>query len=174
MTTPGVVLATQDVLEQGLALLSSVDDLLYCTKADEPFSASVGGHYRHVLDHFLCLAAGMASGSVDYDQRGRSRELETNRGQAERMTQLLIQSFRTLSGSRLEESCEVVYTVAYSVDGPEQIQSTFARELAFCVSHAVHHFAIIRLICSHLSVPTNADLGIAPSTLQYRREQAAN
>lgn len=174
MNTPAVVTATQEILEQGLTLLASVDAGLYGVKVDEPFSASVGGHYRHVLDHFLCLAAGFASGTVDYDQRERSRELETNRKYAERMTEMLAQSFRTLTALELDEPCEVAYTVGYASDGKQNLPSTFARELAFCVSHAVHHFAIIRLICAQLNVAITPELGLAPSTLKYRMAQAAS
>ena len=174
MNTPAVVIATQEIFEQGLTLLASVDAGLYGVKLDEPFSASVGGHYRHVLDHFLCLAAGMASGIVDYDQRDRSRELETNRLYAERMTEMLAQSLRTLTANELDEPCQIAYTVGYSGAGKQDIPSTFARELAFCVSHAVHHFAIIRLICAQLNIATTPELGIAPSTLKYRLAQAAS
>jgi hypothetical protein len=174
VNTPAVVVATQEILEQGLTLLAGVDLGLYGIKLDEPFSASVGGHYRHVLDHFLCLAAGLVSGTVDYDQRERSRELETNRLYAEHMTQMLAQSMRTLTSDQLDEECQVAYTVGYSGTGKQYIPSTFTRELAFCVSHAVHHFAIIRLICAQLNVATTPELGVAPSTLKYHLAQAAS
>jgi hypothetical protein len=174
VSIPGTILGMQDVLEQGLTLLAGLDPELYATRAEEPFGASVGGHYRHVLDHFLCLAAGRASGTIDYDHRERSRELENNLIAAEQMTHSLIESFRKITERELAKNCDVVYSIGYSRERAERIPTTFARELAFCVSHAVHHFAIIKLICAHLSVPVHADLGVAPSTLQYRRAQAAN
>jgi hypothetical protein len=74
----------------------------------------------------------------------------------------------------LDALCEVVYSVGYSTEEPERLATTVARELAYCVSHAVHHFAIIKLLCAHLSVPTDVNLGVAPSTLQYRNAQAAS
>lgn len=174
MNTPAIIVATQDVLDQGLTLLSSMDPKLYAQVAQEPFAASVGGHYRHVLDHFLCVAAGMAGGTIDYDHRTRDRELETRKDSAVHMTEMLMQSFQTLGLQELNQTCEVVYSVSYSADGPTKIATTVARELAFCVSHAVHHFAIMKLICAHLSVPVTADFGVAPSTLRYRSAQAAS
>ncbi len=169
-----IMAATQDVLEQGLTLLAGMDAKLYAQIADEPFGASVGGHYRHILDHFLCAAAGLSEGRIDYDHRSRNRELETSKDCAEQMTTMLIQSFRALKSNEIDRGCEAVYSVGYSADGPTHLPSSFIRELAFCVSHAIHHFAIIKLICAHLSVPVKAEFGVAPSTLHYRGAQAAS
>jgi hypothetical protein len=165
--------AVKDVLEQGLTLLREVDPELYRTWAGEPFGASIGGHYRHMLDHFLCVAAGVSAGRIDYDHRTRDRELETSRARAEHITEMLIQNFSGIAPQELGKPCEVISSVGYSGKGPEHIETTLARELAYCVSHAVHHFAIIKLLCAHLSVPAPAGLGVAPSTLEYRRAQAA-
>ncbi len=82
---------------------------------------------------------------------------------------MLIQCFSGITSEELNSPCEVTYSVGYSGDGPERLETTLARELAYCVSHAVHHFAIIKLLCAHLSVPTSSELGVAPSTLNYRR-----
>jgi uncharacterized damage-inducible protein DinB len=174
VTSLGIITATQDVLQQGLSLLSSVSEQAYRMRASQPLDASVGGHYRHVLDHFLCVLAGMDTSSINYDQRSRDPELENDRDFAERMTQVLIKRLRALTAQDLDRKCTVVYSVGYSSQAPEHIQTTFARELAFCVSHAVHHFAIIKLVCAHLSVPVQPELGVAPSTLRYRSAQAAS
>jgi hypothetical protein len=168
--TPGTLGATQDVLEQGAALLAGLDQATYAQVAAEPFSASIGGHYRHVLDHFLCVAAGIENSSINYDHRSRDQHVESNKAYAQQMTGMLLDTFRALHPQQLDQTCEVVYTVGYDSE-PTRINTTVARELAFCVSHAVHHFAIIRLLCAHWSVPVMAELGVAPSTLRYRSEQ---
>jgi len=168
----GILGATQDVLEQGLALLDRLDPVVYALTAGDPFGASVGGHYRHVLDHFLCLAAGIESGTINFDHRGRDRQLETDKHYAEQITVTLLECFRALGPQELDRPCSVVYTVGYDAE-PTLIKTTVGRELAFCVSHAVHHFAIIRLLCAYLSVPVTAEFGVAPSTLRYRSEQGS-
>lgn len=173
MNSTRIVNAVRDVLEQGLALLASMDSRTYAQIAGEPYAASIGAHYRHVLDHFLCVASGLTTGVIDYDRRGRSRELETNKPYAEHTTILLMESFRALTAEDLERPCEVVYSVGYSEQGPDRLPTTFARELAFCVSHAVHHFATMKLVCHHLSVAVQPEFGIAPSTLRYREAQTA-
>ncbi len=48
--------AAEDVLKQGLVLLSELDAETYALVAPKPYNASLGQHYRHVLDHFLCTA----------------------------------------------------------------------------------------------------------------------
>jgi hypothetical protein len=50
--TEELVVASQDVLIQGLELLFNIWDTTYSRVAEAPYSASIGGHYRHVLEHF--------------------------------------------------------------------------------------------------------------------------
>ena len=50
--TPELIVAAQDVLMQGLGLLFELGDRTYSLVAGTPFNASVGQHYRHVLEHF--------------------------------------------------------------------------------------------------------------------------
>jgi uncharacterized damage-inducible protein DinB len=169
-----VVAAAEEVLLQGRALLAEVDPELYVIRAGDPFNASIGQHYRHVLDHFTCFLAGMTSDAIDYDMRSRSRELESNTEHARNVTEQLIQVLKATPTPAWERECNVVYTVGYGKQAPSVIASTLQRELAFCVSHSVHHYAIIRLLCAHLRVQVPSEFGIAPSTLKYRLAQLAN
>ncbi len=162
----------EDVLQQGLVLLSEVPDGMYGLMVEEPFAASIGQHYRHVIDHFVCLVAGMESGRVDYDQRSRSRELETDIEYARSMTAMLLHLFQRLSPETLVRECQVLYSVGYRDQRAEELPSTIGRELAFCVGHAIHHYAIVRLLCAQLEVEVPVEFGIAPSTLKYRAAQA--
>jgi hypothetical protein len=169
-----IIVAVEEVLLQGKALLNEIDPELYAVKAGDPYGASIGGHYRHVLDHFLCLLEGMDSDAIDYDHRSRSRELESDINEARRVTDKLIQAFKSFAPHTWNWACAVVYTVGYGAEGPSVISSTLGRELAFCVSHSVHHYAIIRLLCAHLRVQVPMEFGIAPSTLKFRLAQLAN
>jgi hypothetical protein len=42
----------------------------------------------------------------------------------------------------------------------------------YAVAHAVHHYAIIRLMAGMMEVKLPADFGVAPSTLKYQAETA--
>ena len=163
-----------DVLTQALTLLDSVDQVCYSEVAGPPHSTSIGQHYRHVLDHFLCLAEVIPSGQIDYDRRSRAREIETDLNSARERTRELLAFFGRLDSRALGERYTVLYSVGYSSDEAQQIDTTLAREVAFCVSHAIHHFAIIKLVCAHFSVRVPDVFGIAPSTLKYRAAIASS
>ena len=45
-----------ETLRQGEMLLAEITDENYTRKVPVAFNASIGGHYRHCLDHFRTLA----------------------------------------------------------------------------------------------------------------------
>ncbi|KAF9133622.1 hypothetical protein BGW39_009350 [Mortierella sp. 14UC] len=57
------------------------------------------------------------------------------------------------------------------IKGPVSFQSTFGRELWFCSLHAVHHFAMIKVICAEFGMALTEGFGVAPSTLKSRMSQ---
>ena len=166
--------ATEDVLRQGLALLLELNGESFAAVAPEPYGASIGQHYRHVLDHFLCLESGMATGEIDYDNRERNPQLETDLDYARATTERLIEVFRQYDSGLLKRPCIVRYSVGYGNTAPVDLPSVVARELAFCIGHAVHHYAIVRLLCDSVGVEVVPEFGVAPSTLKHRAEQRAS
>jgi hypothetical protein len=165
--------AVEQVLQQGLDLLSELHGLRFETIAAEPYNASIGQHYRHVLDHFLCLEAGLFTGTIDYDRRERNPQLETDIEFARDVTKRLLLVFQSYDSKILSERCDVQYSVGYGDTQPMFLPSFVARELAFCIGHAVHHYAIIRLLCDSVGVEVVPEFGVAPSTIKYRAEQVA-
>ncbi len=165
--------ATEDVLRQGLVLLLELNRESFAALAPEPYNASIGQHYRHVLDHFLCLESGVATGEIDYDNRERNRRLETDLDYARATTERLIQVFDRYDMELLSRPYIVRYSVGYGTP-PVNLPSVVARELAFCIGHAVHHYAIVRLLCDSVGVEVIPEFGVAPSTLKHRAEQMAS
>src|SRR6266481_6918125 len=119
MSTASLNIAVKDVLDQGRTFLDRVSDQVYARRLEGPFAASLGAHYRHVLDHFLCLAEGIRTGQVNYDQRRRNPQLESSVTCARLTTEGLIDELGDLSGEVLRSECTVTYTVSYgeSEDG---------------------------------------------------------
>ena len=81
----------QACLQQGCLFLDRVEDETYArplegTDEGKPGS-SLGAHYRHVLDHFLCLAEGIRTGQVNYDQRRRNPQVENSVTRARLVTE---------------------------------------------------------------------------------------
>jgi hypothetical protein len=173
-TTPSLLRAVEDVLQQGCILLEGLGDAGYAHPLDERSGASIGLHYRHVLDHFLCLRDGMRQGVIRYDDRQRDPELETSRTIARDLTEELLNEFRALSPPLLKDKYMVTYTVGYGGSGPESVESNLAREIMFCVGHAVHHYAIVKLLCAGSGIRLPYEFGIAPSTLQHMAAPAAH
>lgn len=169
-----LISAVEDVLLQGCALLRSVSNKAYTRKEDGPYGASLGAHYRHVLDHFLCLIEGLENGRIDYDQRRRSPEIESSIDAALFTTEDLIDKFRSLPAGIFGQECTVVYSVGYEKNEPQAVASNVAREVMFCVGHAIHHYAILKMLCMTMSVKLPYEFGIAPSTLKHLEAQAAH
>jgi hypothetical protein len=169
-----VVTAAEEVLKQGLSLLANLDSEQYAFVEPEPFNVSIGQHYRHVLDHFLCLASGVKVFEINYDKRARNPRLETDIHYARAVTLDLIQSVRKYDYETLSRPCSVLYSTAYGAGEPTPLVSVVERELAYCAGHAVHHYAIIKLLCSVYGVSTIPEFGVAPSSMKHLQSQAAN
>jgi hypothetical protein len=169
-----LISAAEDVLHQGLTLLNNINEGSYGRKEEGPWGSSIGAHYRHVLDHFLCLIEGLWDGEINYDHRGRSREIESSIQAARLATNDLIEALVAISADVLNQECTVVYSVGYDDNEAQPVGSVVARELMFCVGHAIHHYAIMKLLCSARSIRLPYDFGIAPSTLKYQEARAAH
>lgn len=167
MKAPSLISAVEDVLLQGCPLLRTVSSEVYTRREDGPYGASIGAHYRHVLDHFLCLLDGIRSGQIDYDQRRRNPELEGSADVTLLATENLIEEFRSLPPGILQQECTVIYSVGYGDTEAQAVGSNVAREVMFCVGHAIHHYAILKLLCAGMSVKLPYEFGIAPSTLKH-------
>jgi|SRR5690242_4187483 len=160
--------ATEDVLLQGLKLLFELGDATYSRTAGSPFHASIGGHYRHVLEHFESLIKGLRAGEINYDARERNVRLQREVTYASVVTCDVLRALRRYSAETLSRSCKVINSVGYGASQPVSMDSNIGRELAYCIGHAIHHYAIIRLICHELAISVPAEFGVAPSTLKHR------
>ena len=169
--------AVTNVLQQGSIFLDRVGDETYARPLEGPAEgepgSSLGAHYRHVLDHFLCLAEGIRTGQVNYDQRRRNPQLENSVTCARLVTEGLIDELGGLSLEILQRECAVTYSVGYGETETEAVESNLAREVMFCVGHAIHHYAILRLLCAGAGVKLPYEFGIAPSTLKHLQTEAA-
>jgi hypothetical protein len=167
MMTRSLKKAVKDVLQQGCIFLDRIGDETYARPLEGEFAASLGAHYRHVLDHFLCLAVGIRTGQVNYDQRRRNPQLENSVTCARLVTEGLIDEFGGLSPAILQRECAVTYSVGYGENEAEAVKSNLAREVMFCVGHAIHHYAVLKLLCAGAGVKLPYEFGVAPSTLKH-------
>jgi hypothetical protein len=163
--------AAVEVLAQGESLLRSFDDNDYTRKLPAAFHSAVGEHYRHCLDHFECLLRGFSIEAIDYDNRDRNPRIETDRAFAMLETRRLLNACESIPIPFLDCPISVRSKVNYELDDAPLIWSTVGRELMYVVAHAIHHYALISVMCGMLGVPVPEGFGVAPSTLKYRGDQ---
>lgn len=157
-------------LREGAELVEILDDDSYRTRVAQVMDASVGAHYRHALDHFRILLESGEDGVVDYDRRERATAVEQDRAAALDETRRLIALVEKLPDGWAEQRVTVRTLALRGGDAVSETRSTSGREAVFCVLHAVHHHALIRVICGHLGRKLPSEFGIAPATVAAMAE----
>jgi hypothetical protein len=160
------------VLNQGETLLEAVDGGQYGRKLPIAFNASIGGHYRHCLDHFRSLLDSAVAGDLDYDHRERGTLIERDRFAALNATRALREGFEHLAEGCLHRPLQVTCRTSYTASGSQVSPSTVGREVMYVVAHAVHHFALIGIMGSLLAIRMPPGFGVAPSTLRHEADLA--
>jgi len=166
-----LIAANLSCFRQGRDFLTGIADRLYREPCAEVFNSTIGGHFRHNLDHYEAFLSGFDSGTIDYDKRGRSQDVEENRYRAIALMESQekrLQAFADCSPDRVLRIC--------MDDGGESVWSTTSlqRELQFLLSHTIHHHALVVAIAACqgcLTFPPG--FGIAPSTLHHRESAAS-
>ena len=160
-----------EILRQGEALLNALDDESYTRRLPAVFTSAVGGHYRHCLDHFQCLLDGVADGEVNYDHRRRDARIENDRRFALAETRRIQEECEKIPPLALELPLHVHSKVNYEGEAAPATTSSFGRELMYAVAHAIHHYALLSVMCGLLGVRVPFGFGLAPSTLQHQADQ---
>lgn len=164
-----------EILRQGVDLLSDIDDALY-TRAEKSAYAdggAIGGHFRHCLEFVNEFLAGLETGRVDYDQRTRNHQIETNRAYAIREYAGTVQRLENLLLPAAGNVLLVKPEDVANDTGSEEFwcASSVERELEFLQSHTIHHYALIGFKLRAFGFNLPAEFGVAPSTLRFWRQQ---
>lgn len=158
------------MLRQGARLLASISDDEYLRRMERCFNSNIGGHVRHAVEHYVCFLDGIGSGSVDYDSRQRDEAIETRRLVAKAAFEDIADRIEALE----PVDADAPIRVRLDTGGAALwSQSSMGRELQFLLSHTVHHYALIAVICHLQDLPTEPDFGVAPSTLRAKAGLAA-
>ena len=115
--------AIAEVLHQGESLLNSLRDGEYTRKLPTAFGSTVGGHYRHCLDHFQSLLQGLDADEINYDHRDRNPRIENDRNFALAETQRILRGFASMSTPYLDCPIKVRSKVNYELDAAPSMQS---------------------------------------------------
>ena len=159
-----------ETLAQGEALLAQLGDADYTRKLPVAFNASIGGHYRHCLDHFRSLVESAMDGDLNYDHRERGTLIESDRFAALNATRELREGFERLDPIFLGRPLNVTCKTSYATSGSQASPSTVGREIMYSVAHAVHHYALIGFMAGVMGLDMPAGFGVAPSTLKHQSD----
>jgi uncharacterized damage-inducible protein DinB len=156
--------ALSDLLQQMATVASHLGPEEFSDSEVSGISGSIGGHVRHCLDHVRALESGLERGLVDYDARRRETAVERDREAAALALMSAASRLRTLGNHVLGHPLVVRTRIAD--DGRTvECESSAARELAFVISHTIHHSAQIALLAHRVgSTRLPRRFGVAPST----------
>lgn len=156
------------------AAVECMSNSAYALRAPGPFcEGSVGEHVRHVLDHVYACEAGFRTGRFDYEARRRGSPVERDR--LEGISALRdARRFFAHGTPAADSDRHVDAVVLLSPEGNlVSLGSTVGRELAFALSHTIHHAAMIVAMARFLGQDIPYGAGQAPGTTKHRRETAA-
>jgi hypothetical protein len=170
----GIAMQAKDALlrtiDQVTDLLAQIEPHEYRQPLPEFDGSTLGQHFRHILEFFICLERGVPSGTVDYASRERNLLFEDAPGVAKASLESFAESLKNL-----HPASELSLKAEFGGTDRPCYQSTVGRELAFVYDHAIHHLAMIKigLRCHFPHIQTDRDLGVSPSTIKARRVDGA-
>jgi hypothetical protein len=152
-----------DVLHQMRTMIARLDDSDYAMPAPGRTTGGIGGHVRHCLDHVSALLVGARNGLCAYDRRRRGTEVETSRTAAiDAITEAMIGVLH-LDAATLESEV-FVETQLDPARAMVITRSSVCREVAFLVSHTIHHNAIVAQMLQARGIEVAPRFGVSPAT----------
>lgn len=153
--------------------LEQLDSVLACIEASDytislpgGVAGTIGGHTRHTLDHVNALFIELGA-PIDYDTRNRGTSVETDIDTARDTIKAQIDRLA-------KDRRDIEMDVSIQVDGSGtrvDAKSSLVREMAYVLSHTIHHNAMIAGIVTSRGLDLPEDFGYAPSTIKHQREQ---
>ncbi|MDB6019564.1 MAG: DinB family protein [Pedosphaera sp.] len=163
-----ILAAAISILLQGEDLLGALTSEIFTRKNPMVFNASIGGHYRHCLDHFTSLMRSLDKDEVDYDHRDRDVHIETNPEFALNVTREIRKLLEQLNPKMLVRTVTARCEVSYEHCDSPRTHSSYGRELVYGIAHAIHHYALISVMARLMDVKLPAHFGVAPSTVAHQ------
>jgi uncharacterized damage-inducible protein DinB len=157
------------LLRQLANVVQHLTDSQYTQKPVGVVESSVGGHVRHCLNHVRSLLSAIELGHLDYDFRRRGTPVETSRCCALAEIDELVSELRALPANLIDRplSMSVLMT---SGEEPIEVRTTVGRELAYTLTHTIHHNALVAAMVKTLGGWLPERFGYAPSTEKHLNE----
>lgn len=158
--------ASKTILNQLLDIAADLSNEEYSKSLLTLNKSSIGQHIRHTIEFYQCLIQGIETGTVNYDQRVRSAEIESNSAYAVECLSKIIQF---LDNETKNQKLSLIGNFSMEEGQDITIETNLFRELAYNHEHAVHHMAIIKIgiseACPSMILPSH--FGVAVSTVRH-------
>ena len=160
--------SASELLDQLKDIIKQISPEDFKTPVEAISGASIGQHIRHTIEFFVCLMDGRNNKVINYDQRKHDVFIETDPKLAISVIEST-QEFLDKEGDDFTLDLEANYEV--SKDATVRIPSSFYRELAYNIEHAIHHMALIKVALTqqfqYVELPQH--FGVASSTIRYQQ-----
>lgn len=147
-------------------LRSTIEDLSHARYVELPMarrSGSIGAHVRHSLDHVAAFLEATTTGILSYDRRVRGTAVETSQDAALDRISMLTTALLDLDPALLQRPLRL--DVQLDAAGSRcSVISTAGRELAYVISHTIHHNATMGVLLTESGAPLSERFGIAAAT----------
>jgi uncharacterized damage-inducible protein DinB len=151
------------LLDQLKDVIEPLDDILYARPPAGRPSGSIGAHVRHCLDHVTAFLDGATAGALSYDRRGRGTRVESDRAAALARVDELTGALLDLDPGTLDRPLRLEVQLNAAGTGCSVV-STVGRELAYVISHTVHHHATMAVLLAEAGAWLPERFGVAAAT----------
>lgn len=150
-------------LDELIYLLDQLSEQDYAKSCQALSNATIGEHTRHILEMFQCLENSYDLGILNYDNRERNNQIQTE-------TEFAKQCIVAIKMGLKSEN-KLIY-LEQLIDGLNiRIQSNYYRELLYNLEHCIHHQALIKVaVLQFENILVDENFGVARSTIEYRKQ----
>lgn len=159
------------VLSDLKKLLKSLNTTSFTLENKTLFGGTIGAHFRHIVEFYICCFEQRDKGVVNYDLRKRDASLEKDTNLGVLAINQVLKEINQLKPSKNEK---LLLDSCLNTGDVNTIQTSFYRELSYCMDHCVHHQSLIKIALQEQGLLHLIDenFGVAFSTQKYRQECA--
>ena len=159
---------SSQVLEQLVELINKLDNEQFTRPLSVLSGNTIGKHIRHIIELYEQLLLGYDSGVINYDRRKRDLQTETETNYAiDKLKQI-----NRAAENKSDKPVQLMLDYSINCQVNDMVDSSYKRELAYNIEHAIHHMAIIKIAIenAYSEIVLDKAFGVAPSTIRFQRE----
>lgn len=159
---------SSQVLEQLVELINKLDNEQFARPLSVLSGNTIGKHIRHIIELYEQLLLGYDSGVINYDRRKRDLQTETETNYAiDKLKQI-----NRAAENKSDKPVQLMLDYSINCQVNDMVDSSYKRELAYNIEHAIHHMAIIKIAIenAYSEIVLDKAFGVAPSTIRFQRE----